>query len=395
MTSDYPLAVIATRTGGCSETFIKRHMFELLPERTVVVCSFVDPDDCCWKAPGPALVRGTRLQYKLRRLFYQRIDPIRTRAGLGINEFGMWQRKVRQFLSRHNVRAVLGEYLDTSHVYLQTTKALDMRFIVHGHGYDISKLIKNPKWRRRYRDYNDSTGVVTINSVSKTRLTQCGIAPDKVHIVPYGVDVPLQYPSTRDGGVSIDQEVRCIAVGRLVAKKAPVLLLESFAMACRVRPDLRLDVVGDGPLWEVVSELIDRQGIADRVIMHGRKPNEFVRNLFASADIFLQHSITDPQTGDEEGLPVAILEAMAQGLPVISTRHAGIPDEVIDGETGYLVEETDTRAMADRIVRLSENRAARIEMGRAGWWRAKECFSWDNEKRRLLRLLELDQSASG
>ena len=88
MSLDYPLAVIATRTGGCSETFIKRHMHDLFPEQTIVICSYVDPDDCCWSPMGPVLVRGSRFQYKLRRLFYQKIDPIRTRAGLTIDEFG-------------------------------------------------------------------------------------------------------------------------------------------------------------------------------------------------------------------------------------------------------------------------------------------------------------------
>ena len=82
------------------------------------------------------------------------------------------------------------------------------------------------------------------------------------------------------------------------------------------------------------------------------------------ADVFVQHSITDSHTGDQEGLPVAVLEAMASGLPVVATRHAGIPEAVVEGETGYLVEEGDIGAMAGHIARLAEDHTLRSKMAR-------------------------------
>src|SRR5262249_1315641 len=110
------------------------------------------------------------------------------------------------------------------------------------------------------------------------------------------------------------------------------------------------------------------------------------------SDLFLQHAMTDPFTGDQEGLPVAILEAMASGLPVVSTDHAGIPEAVVDGTSGYIVSEGDTRAMAERILALAGDPDLRARMGLAGWQRVRDFYSWEKERRDLLDIFGLSTS---
>jgi glycosyltransferase involved in cell wall biosynthesis len=105
-----------------------------------------------------------------------------------------------------------------------------------------------------------------------------------------------------------------------------------------------------------------------------------------ASDVFIHHSVTDHE-GNEEGLPVAILEAMADGLPVVSTRHAGIPEAVQEGVTGYLVEEGDSAGMSERLMRLASDGALRRTMGEAGWSRARECYTWETERARLRKIL--------
>jgi glycosyltransferase involved in cell wall biosynthesis len=107
------------------------------------------------------------------------------------------------------------------------------------------------------------------------------------------------------------------------------------------------------------------------------------------ADIFLQHSMTDFDSGDEEGLPVAILEAMADALPIVSTKHAGIPEAVEEGRTGFLVEEGDSTEMAQRIISLAKDPENRIQFGYSGWEKAKEQFSWERERKELCELMNL------
>ena len=129
--------------------------------------------------------------------------------------------------------------------------------------------------------------------------------------------------------------------------------------------------------------------LSDRVIVHGTQPSAAVTKLMADADIFLQHSVVDPVNGDEEGMPVAILEAMAAGLPVVSTRHAGIAEAVIDGETGLLVDEGDSVAMSEAIQRLALDPQLRQTFGTRGWERASAEFSWPRERERLLQIMGL------
>jgi colanic acid/amylovoran biosynthesis glycosyltransferase len=117
--------------------------------------------------------------------------------------------------------------------------------------------------------------------------------------------------------------------------------------------------------------------------------------LLREADIFVQHSCVDPLSGDAEGLPASILEAMAVGLPVVSTMHAGIPEAVEDGVTGLLVPERDTRAMAARLVDLGRDAELRRTMGLRGWDRARRLFSWELERERLLHVLRLRSAVRG
>src|SRR5207249_2345004 len=119
------------------------------------------------------------------------------------------------------------------------------------------------------------------------------------------------------------------------------------------------------------------------VTLHGDQAPPFVDGLLAGADVFMQHSMRDPETGDEEGLPVAILEAMAHGLPVVSTVHAGIPEAVVDGATGRLSAEGDVDAMALHLAHLAEDREERLRLGTAGWRRARDRFTWAEERSRL------------
>jgi glycosyltransferase involved in cell wall biosynthesis len=114
-------------------------------------------------------------------------------------------------------------------------------------------------------------------------------------------------------------------------------------------------------------------GFDDRVIFHGHKDHDFVSNQLARANIFLQHSVVAPN-GDQEGAPTSIQEAMAAGAHVISTRHAGIPDLVVEGKTGTLVDEGDEDGFVAAIEKALANPDSTRAMGAAGHLRAKARF---------------------
>ncbi len=377
---NYSLAVLSPVIGGQSETFIRRHMRELLPGGTVVVADTSDgPYGGHWSVDCPSLVLHQIQQGGLKR---QIIWAVARKFGWRPADHLVIA--VKRFLRAHRVQVAMGEYLDWSEPWLRVAQTLGIRFFGHAHGYDVSIQLRDPKWRAEYLKYNQADGVITFSEISRAKLIDLGLDPAKIHVVPYGVDVPSQ-PSKR----ATADTVRCVAVGRMVAKKAPILTLDAFRRAAELCPELRLDYVGTGELLSAAQQFIRAFHLNDRVTLHGGQPSEAVHRLMRRADIFLQHSMTDPETGDEEGLPVAILEAMANGLPVVSTYHAGIPEAVQDGSTGYLVQEGDSVGMAERLVALVRDPALRRRMGEAGWCRAKEHFSWEKERAELLRILGL------
>ena len=177
-----------------------------------------------------------------------------------------------------------------------------------------------------------------------------------------------------------------LCVGRMVPKKGQRITLEAFARASRAVPGLRLEFIGDGPDLESCRAFATGNDLSDRVVFHGSTGPDFVADRMRAADIFALHSVTAPD-GDEEGLPVAVREAMACGLPILSTRHAGIPEAVIDGEHGFLVNERDTATMTDRLVELARDPSLRQSLGRAARHRAASSFSSESETERLRAIL--------
>jgi colanic acid/amylovoran biosynthesis glycosyltransferase len=377
--SRYPFAVFAPHLGARSETFIRRHVQDLLPGRTVAVVGTASGTYAGhWAVDCPVLVLDA----------FQSTLPSRIVRGMarrvGVRVSDPTDRNVERFLTRHNVKVVMGEYLHVGLPCLTIAKRLGIRFCGHAHGYDVSSLLRDPKWRADYLRYNDSDGVITMSQVNRKRLIALGIHESTIHVIPYGVDVPSS-PTVR----APNQVVRCLAVGRMVTKKAPILMVDAFRRAVDACPHLRLDVVGEGALLPAVQQFVRAFDLGDRVTLHRGQPSEVVQRLMRDADMFLQHSITDEETGDEEGLPVAILEAMAQGLPIVSTRHAGIPEAVAEGESGYLVDEGDSTRMAEWVIALARDPDLRRRLGMAGWQRARECFTWEKERVNLLKVLGL------
>ena len=279
---------------------------------------------------------------------------------------------------------MLAEFLDRSLPWLEVARALGIRFFAHAHGQDVSERLREPSWRRDYLRYNDADGIVTMSQDSRDRLIELGISASLVHVIPYGVHVPSAAPVRRPER----KTVGCIAVGRLVAKKAPILTLDAFRRAVGQNPALRLDIVGAGPLLPAVRHFIRAFDLESRVTLHGSQGNDYILELMRNADLFIQHSVT-ASTGDAEGLPVAILEAMASGLPVVSTVHAGIPEAVVNCVTGYLVSEGDSVGMSEHIASLAADADARFAMGRAGWSRASERFTWEQERDHLRQVMKL------
>ena len=368
----FPLAVFTPQVGTDSETFIRRHVKDLLPGGSVTItCQVGDPALSSWSVDGPMLV-------------LDHVEPVRFTRETSWEFTSSHLDAINGFLQEHRVQVVLGEYLDVSLPLLEIALELDIPFWGHAFGYDISMRLRDPLMRGKYRRYSQAAGIIVGCEWARERLESLGLAPHKVHVAPCGVDI-----SDRPVVRSRTENIRCLAVGRFVQKKAPLLTLDAFRRALEACPGLRLDFIGDGDLFPAAQKYIRKFDLTKNVTLCGSCSHSLVKRYMRSADIFVQHSITDPVTGDQEMMPVGILEAMAYNLPVVATRHAGIPEAVEDGVTGFLVDEGDTIGMSEHIVRLAHDGGLRDCMGYAGRARIVERFSWRDERVALLDLLGL------
>ena len=204
---------------------------------------------------------------------------------------------------------------------------------------------------------------------------------DRIHRIYNGLDLAL---FERTDFSSVPQLI--VAVGRLIAKKGFADLLR----ACRLLMDrgksFRCAIIGEGPLEEELREQIARLDLQDCVELPGTKPQDEIRECLAKANAFVLPSVIDPD-GGMDNLPTVIMEAMAAGLPVVSTAIGGIPEMVIQNETGFLVPPGDAVALASAIERLFDEIGLAQRLGECGFQRAKELFSIENNVRELCALL--------
>lgn len=258
-------------------------------------------------------------------------------------------------------------------------------FTIHFHGLDASSALSS----RSYRDclaamLPRARDVIVVSDAMLARLRE--IAPVANYVkIPYGVKFSPSVQKNHD----IENGCRLLAVGRLVPKKAPLLLLEAFSKArSRSQSELKLRLAGDGPLMPDVKRFIEERDLHESVTLLGAIPHEQVLLEMGSADMFVQHSVVAPD-GDREGSPVAIMEAAGAGLPVVATRHEGICESVVEQETGLLVDEYDIDGMAAAIVRIADDRAFRESLSNQAAERAKAMFTMEYRINQLRETLGL------
>ncbi len=167
------------------------------------------------------------------------------------------------------------------------------------------------------------------------------------------------------GAPADDHGIKLLTVARLVEKKGVEYGIRAVARILERYPEIRYEIAGDGPLKNDLRSLIADLNIEKNVKLLGWKEQDDIVELMTRADVLLAPSVTS-RDGDQEGIPVVLMEALAQGVPVVSTLHSGIPELIEDGVSGFLVPERDAGSLADRLAFLIDNPARMREMGFEG-----------------------------
>jgi colanic acid/amylovoran biosynthesis glycosyltransferase len=342
------------------------------------------------------LLLKTHYRYNLKRIFRSGFDisvrnfrkPLRT---LNFLKYGSNASCFRLFFdSLHLLKN--GPY-DIVHSHFATKNILGPQLknagIINGklistfYGYDITGFIK--KNGKDIYDilFKEADLITVIVKQWKKKLVDLGCDPEK--IITQRIGIKAENFHMRNTGN--DSVSRILSIARFVEKKGIEYGLRAFAKVNRKNPGVTYEIVGEGPLKKKLKLLVDRLGIKEKVNFLGRRNRNEIIEIIKKSDIFLAPSVT-AGNGDQEGTPVVLMEAMASGLPIVSTLHGGISELIKDGVSGFLVDERNSAALANKIELLIQNPKLRKDFGEKGRKDVLEKFNSNKLNDNLLNIYQ-------
>jgi len=222
------------------------------------------------------------------------------------------------------------------------------------HGYDVSSYIERNGVNVYDGLFDRSDRLFCVSKFWKERFAALGCEPARVEVLRMGIDVDrMKFQSN-----SYDPErgLRILTTCRLIEKKGVEYTLRALAELDAKRPDIdwNYDVIGEGPLRKSLERLCEDLGISEKVSFLGQLSADDVHKRLNRSDIFVLSSVT-ANDGDMEGIPVSLMEAMAAGIPVLSTYHSGIPELIEHKVSGLLAPEKDYLSIFQNILLLVDN----------------------------------------
>src|SRR6266511_332935 len=301
-----------------------------------------------------------------------------------------------EFFARSGVDHVHVHFANrAAHTALFLKEISGIPFSVTAHGQDFMKDLGSDDLLREICGAAEFFAAETDYSRDLLR-QRCPDSAAKIHRVYNGIDLE-RFPAPRDEAARPrhgEQAVvapyhlpRIVSVGRLVPFKGFDDLIDACAELARHRIDFVCDIIGDGPLRETLQAKIEQLDLSSRVNLLGSLSQGAVLEKLQAADIFALASTTDAQ-GATDVFPTVILEAMASARTVVSTRLAGIPELVVDGQTGMLAPPGDSPALAQALEQLLRDPELRLRFGHAGRARIEQHFRIEQTVAPLIEMLE-------
>jgi colanic acid/amylovoran biosynthesis glycosyltransferase len=345
MDKAYNLCIIKPNKAAFSETFIQAHIERLAGNKIILyggAFPVYDNDD-----KTLILSRLGLLSYLIQKRILKRLDiKVRTNT-------------LRDYLLKKKVDIVFAEYGMVGAMVTDACMQARVPLIIHFHGADAYHKKTVKKYIEFYKKaFAYASAIIAVSADMVERLKQLGAPVEKIFNASCGVDTTLFSQLDISGSGR-----NFLFVGRFVEKKSPMSLVRAFKIVVDRFPDAKLWMVGQGPLFEQTKTLIYELHLEKNITLTGVLKSAQIKELMAEMRAFVQHSVVATD-GDSEGTPVTVLEASSSGLPVISTRHAGIKEAVIDGMTGYLVDEYNITAMAEKIILLINSPHLAVQLGK-------------------------------
>ncbi|MDX1666963.1 MAG: glycosyltransferase family 4 protein [Saprospiraceae bacterium] len=303
-------------------------------------------------------------RYPMEQVEIMQTSPLRRMMSYGFNRLG-WRLNFANPAFRRHWNATISEWQpEVVHCHygfdalfvIDNHRPSNLPVFISFHGYDASSLLQKPVYRRRLRQVFELPYVFPVfaSRFMMENMKREGVpVPERSQVLYYGIDTDF----FRRSETPPDTPARhFLQVSTFRQKKGHAYTLRAFARMLANHPEMkaRLILAGDGPLLSDIKEMSEELGLGSKVEFPGFVSSEKARDLMQAAHVFVHHSVRSEIDGDMEGIPNSLMEAMAMELPVLSTYHAGIPELIEDGRHGFLVEERDVEALADRMMTISE-----------------------------------------
>ena len=260
-----------------------------------------------------------------------------------------------------------------AYIALGAAKLFKIPLVLNFHGAELL-LIRKKKWVKPLLKFAISQAQAVFANSSFTASKIKALRDVQIEWSPYGTTLEKGMGSTEPHAVN--SKFKILFVGRHIERKGICYLIEAAKYLPRDQFEIR--IVGVGDLTEDLKKLASESAAPNsaEIIFTGKLSPEALANEYKTANVFTLPAIVDSK-GDTEGLGVVLIEAMELGLPIVASNVGGIPDVVIDGETGILVPEKDPEALANAYKRLASNPELISQLLAGAQKRIAECFTWD------------------
>lgn len=302
---------------------------------------------------------------------------------------GFYSTRYFEKIIKHNNTKLLHAHFGTEGVrYSKLKKKLNIPMITTFYGMDVSVFPKMPYWKKRYiKLFQEGDLFLTEGSNMKKELIKLGCPENKIIVQHLGIDLNKFKFTTRE--LPEDGNVVVLIAGSFREKKGIPYAIQAFAKVKENHQNIQLRILGDGPMRGEIESLMAELNISNSVTLLGYQPHDIFLKEATNAHVFMLSSITAQDGDTEGGAPVAILEAQATGLPVISSYHADIPEVVIDGKSALLAHEKDVEMLAKHLRYLVEHPEVWDSMGRAGREHVEQEYELNVQVERLEAIYDI------
>ena len=289
---------------------------------------------------------------------------------------------IRRILIRRDPELIHVYFGNTGVHLLPLLGRWDRPWVVSFHGMDVQSRPNERGYDQKLRQLLQLTPLVLVRSQSlSARLQDLGCAADKIRLNRTGI--PLQNFPWVERPLPKDGQWQLVQACRLVEKKGLLSTLSAFRRFVSDYPKSRLVIAGEGPLRDGLMQKINELSLGNQVTLTGFLSQDDLRKIYNQSHIFI-HPSELAADSNQEGVPNSMLEAMASGLPVVATRHGGIPEAVREGVDGILVPERDETALYEALLQLARQPDLWRQLGK----QASQSVAQNFEQQKQVKNLE-------